>query len=148
MKTQEIMTPNVACCTPETPLHEAARLMRDHDCGALPVLESENPGEVTGIVTDRDLAVRGLARGYDSETAVHEVMTANPYCCSPDDEVDDVERLMSQHQIRRVPVVDENRHVRGMVAQADLARSNDPSVRKDVDDVVEAISEPAEGASA
>ncbi len=74
------------------------------------------------MVTDRDLTIRVLAQGKDGNTAVRDAMSSDIQCCKVDDSLDDVEKIMSRHQVRRVPIVDENNRVVGMVAQADLAR--------------------------
>ena len=103
MNASEIMTPNPCCCSPSDSLRDVARLMRDNDCGAVPVVEN---GRVVGIVTDRDLAVRALADGADPEARVDSVITRDPCCCRAEAELRDVEKLMADNQIRRVPVVD------------------------------------------
>jgi signal-transduction protein with cAMP-binding, CBS, and nucleotidyltransferase domain len=101
---------------------------------------------VVGVVTDRDLAVRGLARSKGLDTPVRELMTSDPCCCSPDAGVEDVERLMADRQVRRVVVADADGCCLGIIAQADLARAAERG--GDVTDrelavVVEAISEPS-----
>ena len=142
MKVREIMTPNPCCCSPTDSLRTVARTMRDHDCGAVPVIEH---GYVIGIVTDRDLAIRALADGNDADTKVVDVLTRNPRCCGLDDDLRDVERIMADHQVRRVPVVDADGSCVGIVAQADLARAAVNGERvseREVALVVERISAP------
>lgn len=141
MKAIEIMTASPRCASTTDTLADVARQMRDHDCGSVPVIDH---GSIVGIVTDRDLAIRALADGRSADTKVIEVMTTSPACCSDDADVRDVERLMSDRQVRRVPVVDADNRVIGIIAQADLARA---AFRARVSDrevaiVVEAISEP------
>lgn len=143
IQAKELMSPNPACCTPETSIREAARLMREHDCGCLPVQDAERTGRVVGVVTDRDIATRAVAEGRASETAVSDVMSADPSCCRPEDSAKDVERIMADRQVRRVPVVDEAGCCIGMVAQADLARSSVSA--RDLANTVEKISEPSGG---
>lgn len=144
MKARDIMTAGPACCAPEDSIGDVARIMRDSDCGAVPVVDDAQ--RLVGIVTDRDLAVRGLARGKGEDSRVSEVMTAGPSCCRPNDDVRDVESRMAERQVRRIPVVDGDKRVVGIVAQADLARAalhGDRLTDREVAIVVERISEPA-----
>ena len=123
MRAEEVMTSDPACCSPDDTIQQAAEMMERHGCGCLPVVE--DPAErrrVVGVVTDRDIAVRGVREGKGSDTPVHDVMSDQPSCCSPDAGIDEVEQTMSERQVRRVPVVDERGCCVGMVAQADLAR--------------------------
>lgn len=143
MKAREIMTENPACITPDTSARQAARLMEEHDVGSLPVVENETSRRLVGVVTDRDLALRVLARGESPEVQVREVMSGNIHCCRADDSLDDVENAMARNQVRRIPIVDENNRVLGMVAQADLARERKAVGAKDLGKVLEKISEPA-----
>lgn len=143
MKAREIMTENPACITPDTSARQAARLMEEHDVGSLPVVENETSRRLVGVVTDRDLALRVLARGESPEVQVREVMSGNVHCCRADDSLDDVENAMARNQVRRIPIVDENNRVLGMVAQADLARERKAVGAKDLGKVLEKISEPA-----
>lgn len=143
MKARDIMTENPACITPDTSARQAARLMEDHDVGSLPVIESEESRRLVGVVTDRDLALRVLARGESPEVQVREVMSGNIHSCRLDDSLDDLENAMASHQVRRIPIVDENNRVLGMVAQADLARERKAVGTKDLGKVLEKISEPA-----
>jgi CBS domain-containing protein len=115
-------------------------MMQDNDCGSLPVVESRNSMKLVGMVTDRDLALRVLGRGMDANTPVREAMTKNVSSVKLDDDLNAVERVMTGQQVRRVPVVDGQDRVVGIVAQADLARELGGS--KDVGRVVEKISQP------
>ena len=143
MRAQEVMTENPACCTPQDSVQDAARKMVDMDCGWLPVVSDMESKEIVGVVTDRDLACRCLGEGKGADTRVSEVMSASPSCCTPDSDLDEVERIMSERQVRRVPVVDQNNCCVGMIAQADLARADQESSR-DVRRTVERISEPTQ----
>jgi CBS domain-containing protein len=143
MKAQEIMTESPACCTPRDTVERAAKLMAEHDCGCLPVVSDMDAREIVGVVTDRDLACRCLGEGKGAETEVSEVMSASPSCCTPESDVDEVERIMAEHQVRRVPVVDDSGCCVGMIAQADLARA-DAESNREVRRTVERISEPTE----
>jgi CBS domain-containing protein len=120
MKARDLMTPQPCCCSPNDSITEVASMMRDNDCGSVPVVEA---GRVVGIVTDRDLAVRALARGLGGDAAVRDVMTASPECCGEDDDIHNVERVMGERQVRRVPIVNADGGCVGLVPQADLARA-------------------------
>ncbi len=143
MRVRDIMTPDPACCTPDSTAQEAALLMKEHDCGAIPVVERRESRRLVGIVTDRDLAIRGLAAGRGPETPVRELVTEAPVSCNPDDEVEIVREVMVARLVRRVPVVDENGNVVGIVAQADIAREEGAASDQEVGRIVEAISNPA-----
>jgi CBS domain-containing protein len=136
------MTRDPACCTPDSTARDAATLMRDHDCGSIPVVEDLRQKRLVGTVTDRDLAVRGLAEGRGPETPVLELMTDDPVTCVPEDEVEDLRQVMVQELVRRVPVVDEDGALVGIVAQADIAREEGAATDREVGRIVEAISEP------
>jgi CBS domain-containing protein len=142
VRVKQIMTPDPACCTPDSTARQAATLMRDHDCGSIPVVEDLKVKRLVATVTDRDLAIRGLAEGRGPETAVSELMTDDPVTCVPEDEVEDVRQVMVQALVRRVPVVDEDGVLVGIVAQADLAREEGAATDREVGRIVEAISEP------
>lgn len=142
MKVQELMTPNPSCCTPDNTVKEAARLMEEHDCGCLPVVDDTETNDLVGVVTDRDLALRALAKSKGPETKVRDVMSSAPSCCTPDDDVEEVERIMAERQVRRVPVIDRAGCCVGMVAQADLAWKDRAASDREVGRVVERISEP------
>jgi CBS domain-containing protein len=96
--------------------------MRDRDCGCVPIID-QSTARLLGIVTDRDLAVRGVAAGTGAEMRVGDLMTASPQCCTETDHLDKVERLMSIHQVRRMPVVDADGCCVGIISQADIARA-------------------------
>jgi CBS domain-containing protein len=142
VRVSDIMTPEPACCTPNSTAQEAAALMRDNDCGSIPVVESDQRKRLVGIVTDRDLSIRGLAEGNGPETRVGELMTTAPISTVPEDEVEIVREVMVSRLVRRVPVVDLNGNVVGIVAQADIAREEGAASDQEVGRIVEAISEP------
>lgn len=139
---RDIMTESPAVCTQDTTAQDAAQMMEKNDCGSLPVVESRDSMKLIGMVTDRDLALRVLGRGQGPDTKVREAMTRNVSSVRLDDDLDAVERVMSGQQVRRVPVVDDQDRVAGIVAQADLARELDAVGRKDFSRVVEKISQP------
>lgn len=142
MRIGDLMTRDPVCCLPETTAREAAALMRDNDCGAIPVVENLENRELVGIVTDRDLAVRGLAEGKGPDTRVADLMTVEPVGTAPGDEVETVREVMIRERVRRVVVLEGERRVVGIVAQADLAREDAAASDREVGRIVEAISEP------
>jgi CBS domain-containing protein len=142
VRVKQIMTRNPACCTPDRPAREAAILMRDNDCGSIPVVEKTTTTRLIGMVTDRDLAIRGLAAGLGPETAVGDLMTYEPVTSLPEDEVEDLRQVMIEQQVRRVPVVDVDGMLIGIVAQADIARQEGAASDREVGRIIEAISEP------
>lgn len=142
MKAQEIMTKNPRTVTPETKLTEAARLMKDEDVGIVPVVEAGGSRKLVGVVTDRDITVRHVAEGHDSnECPVREAMSSRLVTARADDDIDDVMDTMGREQIRRIPVVDERGELVGIVAQADIAREARDEGK--VEDTVEKISKPS-----
>ena len=107
MQVREIMTPDPVACTPEDRVVTAAKIMRERDCGAVPVVDSQDSRRVWGILTDRDIVLRVVARERDClSTTVGESMTPDVFTVRPTDDVADVVQLMERQQIRRVPVVE------------------------------------------
>lgn len=117
---QEAMTSNPTAITPDTTAQEAARLMKSEDVGALPIVEN---GRLTAVITDRDLAIRLLAEARDAKTAVREVASQDLVTIDPQQGLEEAARLMAQHQVRRLPVVEEDGRLVGMLTQADVAQS-------------------------
>ena len=132
---QEAMTSNPTAITPDTTAQEAARLMKTEDVGALPIVED---GRLTAVVTDRDLAIRALAEGRGTETPVRELASQDLVTIDPQQNLDEAARLMAQHQLRRLPVVEEDGKLVGMLAQADIAQSGHDQL---TGEVVEKISQ-------
>lgn len=123
MKVSQVMHKGVEWVQPDTPLGEAARIMREADVGAIPIGEDDR---LIGMVTDRDLAVRGLANGRDpSRLTVRDVMSEGIVYCRTDDAVEDAIRIMEQRKIRRLPVIDENKRMVGMLALGDISHAAD-----------------------
>ena len=120
MRIRELMTPDPICCTPDTPLRSVARLMGENDCGAVPVCLGER---LVGIVTDRDLATRGLAHAGDSGSLpVSEVMTRNLQVVHDDDSVERALQIMESERVRRLPVIDSDTDTLvGLVSITDFA---------------------------
>ena len=141
MKCSDVMTKNPICCTATDHVSTAAQLMGQEDIGSLPIVEADQNRKLIGIVTDRDLALRVVgANRHPEDTRVQDVMTGNPITCRPDDDLNDLLEAMSRYQIRRVPVVNGNDQVVGIVAQADVALRT-PNERKTAEVLVD-ISRP------
>jgi len=127
MRVKELMSPDPACCTRDTNLQEVARLMCDYDCGEIPVVDDRNNMRVIGVVTDRDITCRSVAKGKNPlEMTADSCMSSPVVTVTPDTSVDEACRLMETHQIRRIPVVDPDQRCLGIVSQADLARNATP----------------------
>jgi CBS domain-containing protein len=143
MTARDIMTARPECCMPDDTAERAAHLMEQHDCGCLPVVDDAGSRHLIGVVTDRDIAIRGVGHGRGADTPVRELMTPDVACCTVDSDLAEVERLMADRQIRRVPIVDEHGCCVGIVAQADLARQAGRLLSdSEVGRIVEQISEP------
>jgi CBS domain-containing protein len=122
MKCSEIMTKDPSCCLPSDTVFEAAQLMKSEDVGPIPIVNDKETKKLEGIVTDRDLAMKVFAEGLDPKnTRVEEVMTTGVVTCSPDDNANNVLELMEQHQVRRIPIVDDSDRLVGIISQADIA---------------------------
>lgn len=142
MNARELMTPQPVCCSPGDSVQDAARMMGSYNVGSLPVVEGGDNTRIVGIVTDRDITIGAVAGGRFDAT-VGDVMTPNPHTVRESDDVRTVSRIMTEAQVRRVPVVDERGAVVGMIAQADLALSDGAVSDREVGKVVERISEPS-----
>lgn len=124
MQVRDVMTPNPACCQEQATLQDAAKMLAAHDVGALPVIG--DGGRLTGIVTDRDIALRGVAKGRSGETGIAEIMSRDVVTVSLQDDLETCCDRMETAQIRRVVVVEDGGTCCGMVAQADIARQAGP----------------------
>lgn len=138
MDVREVMSRGVECVKPEATIQEAARRMKELNVGTMPV--SADSQSLVGIVTDRDLAIRALAEGKGPQTPVRDAMSPHVVCCSVEDDVEDAASLMKKHQIRRLPVLDQNQRLCGIVTLGDLAVETRGA--KIVSDALERISEP------
>jgi CBS domain-containing protein len=140
----EVMTPDPVSCEPDESITHAAQIMRQEDVGSLPVVDSHSSRRLVGIVTDRDIVLKVIAEGRGIEQAtVRDAMTPNPASCREDDDVETAVERMAQRQVRRMPVVDAEGRLSGIIAQADVATR----VNRDqkTGELVEAISEPGTG---
>ena len=118
----DAMTSNPTTITTSTPIPEAARLMRDEDTGILPIVERSS--RLTAVLTDRDIVIRGIAeRGDITSATAGEIASKNLVTIDPQQSLDEAARLMAEHQVRRLPVCEEDGRLVGMLSQADLARS-------------------------
>jgi CBS domain-containing protein len=141
MRVKDVMTAEPACCTPDARLPEVAQLMADCDCGEIPVVDSRETFKPIGVVTDRDITVRVVARGLNPvDVAVRDCMSTPVVTVTPEQDIEDCRQLMEDHQIRRVPVVDDTGRCCGIVAQADVARV---SSTRETGSLVKEVSEPA-----
>ncbi len=140
-KCSEVMTKDPACCLPTDAVSSAARQMKVENVGSIPVVESEKTRKLIGIVTDRDLALHVVAESRDAKsTKVADVMTNKIITCHVDDDIQKAVDAMAEHQLRRVPVVDKDYKVVGIISQADVAtRVNQP---QETAKMVKEISQP------
>ena len=123
---QEAMTANPRTVEPSTPIVEAARLMQSEDVGVLPIVEGDR---LTGMITDRDITIRAIAEGMDPQsTTVGEIASRDVVTIDPQQTLDEAARLMSQHQLRRLAVVEEDGRLVGILAQADVAEAGHPEL--------------------
>ncbi|HEY9723963.1 MAG TPA: CBS domain-containing protein [Oscillatoriaceae cyanobacterium] len=138
-KVRDVMTPRVVAVTSVTFLPEAAQIMREEDVGALPVVQED--GKLMGIVTDRDITVRGVAGGGDLlHTQIGEIYTAEDLVTvTPETDLDEAEALMAEHQVRRLPIVERDNKLVGMIAMADIVRQD---TKRDSGEVLRQVSKP------
>jgi CBS domain-containing protein len=129
MKTcEEVMTKKPVCCLPDDMVINVAQLMKRDNIGSIPVVDDEKTQKIIGIVTDRDLALKIVAEGGDANSIkVELVMTRHVISCHAGDDLQKALDAMSQHQLRRIPIVDDDNRILGIIAQADVAtRVNQP----------------------
>ena len=137
MKVQDCMCGDICVCSPENTVCDCSKLMNNRHVGCVPVCDAEN--KVVGLVTDRDIILRCIACDKDPKnTKISEIMTTNVCCCKPEQDVCDAEQDMCETQVRRIPVVDNNNKIIGMLSLGDLAKNNNVS-KEDVGKTVEGI---------
>jgi CBS domain-containing protein len=138
MKISEVMTREVATVSSNQTAQEAANFMLEGDAGSIPVTEGDR---LIGMITDRDIAVRGVAKGRGPDTPVSELMSEGLICAREDDDVEDAARKMGEAQVRRLPVIDDAENLVGIVSLGDLAReTEDESAHQ----ALEGVSEPGQ----
>jgi CBS domain-containing protein len=136
MKVSEVMTRDVQTIRPDDPVQQAASFMLSADAGSIPVTDGER---LIGMITDRDIAVRGIAKGYGPDTPVRELMTDDVICVREDDNVEDIASKMSEARVRRLPVIDSNERLCGIISLGDLSRQTDGGT---ANEALEGVSEP------
>jgi CBS domain-containing protein len=139
MKVSEVMTRDVRVANPDQSICDAARMMAELDAGVLPVGEHDR---LVGMITDRDIAIRAVAHGKSPATRIRDVMTDDVKYCFDDEDIDNVASNMADIQVRRLPVVNRDKRLVGIIAIADIAVSEEPVV---VGEAVSGISEPSGG---
>jgi CBS domain-containing protein len=136
MLVQDAMSRDVRTVSPETTIKEAARIMADADVGALPVAAGDR---LAGMVTDRDIAVRAIAIGKGPDCTVGEVMTHDILYCHEDEDIGHISQNMAENQVRRLPVVDVDKRLVGIISLADIAREHEP---RETGEALQGISRP------
>jgi len=136
MQVNEVMSSDVNIASPQQTIREAARMMAKIDAGVLPVGENDR---LVGMITDRDIAVRGVAKGHGPDTPVSELMTNDVVCARDTDDVADVASKMSSAQVRRMPIVDSSDRICGIVSLGDLSREADSEA---ADQALQGVSAP------
>ncbi|MEP6922093.1 MAG: CBS domain-containing protein [bacterium] len=145
MQVKEIMTANPACCTRDATLQEVGKLMVEHDCGEIPVIDTKETKVPVGVITDRDIVCRSIALGLDPlALTAADCMSKPCVTVAPDMTIEDCSRIMEENKIRRVPVVDSDGSCCGIVALADIALRTPKAVTAEV---VKQVSEPTAAAA-
>jgi len=122
----QLMTHDPVFCLASDTVDRAAQLMKQEDVGSLPVIESHQNKKLLGIITDRDIALKVVAEKRDANMRAEEVMTRNPVTCRADNDIQVALNAMASNQVRRIPVVDEQNHIVGIIAQGDVATVSEP----------------------
>src|ERR1051325_9108497 len=145
MEVKEIMTPDPACCTPDTTLQRVAEMMVENGCAEIPVVESASSKRPVGVITDRDIVCRTVAKGLNPLTlTASDCMTTPCVTVTPETSLDECCRVLEEKQIRRVPVVDASGSCCGIVELADVARH---ARKRETAEVVREVSAPSASAS-
>ncbi|MEO8606349.1 MAG: CBS domain-containing protein [Chloroflexota bacterium] len=138
----DVMTADPVCCLGTDTVDKVAQMMRSEDVGPMPVVDNFQTRKLVGIVTDRDLAIKVVADSRDSRmTRVQDVMTRKVATCHPGDDLQKALDTMASNQVRRIPVVDNNDMIVGIISQADIATRQENAAKTGA--VVEEISKPA-----
>jgi CBS domain-containing protein len=144
-KVKDIMCANPKSCSPDATLQEAAQMMAECDCGAIPVVEGDGARRAIGVITDRDIACRAVAKGLPPDTHVREVMSSRLSTIGEEDSVEDCCNQMERAQLRRLMVVNGEGELCGVVSQADIALHLS---RNKIAEVVKEVSQPSKEPSA
>ena len=139
MKISEVMTRDVEVASPNDTIQSVAQKMAQMDVGVMPVCDGRR---IQGMVTDRDIAIRGVAQGVSGDSPISQVMTGNLEYVMADDDLDRAADKMADHQVRRLPVVDENKQLVGIISIGDLAQEHKDKV---IGRTLEEISQPGRG---
>lgn len=127
MKVKEVMSSNPICCLPTDTAEKVAKTLRENNIGAIPVVVDQQTRKLIGIITDRDLCCSIVAGGLDAKrTAIEKFVTTSPVSVRDGENLEHCERAMQEHKVRRIPVVDGDGAVIGIVAQADLVLKDTP----------------------
>jgi len=136
MKVREVMTRDVQTVRPDQTAQEAASFMLNADAGSIPVTEGDR---LIGMITDRDIAVRGVAKGNGPDTPVRELMTNDVVSARLDDDIEEVATMMSNAQVRRLPIIDDQQMLCGIVSLGDLSRQADENFAQEA---LQGVSQP------
>jgi CBS domain-containing protein len=136
MKVRDVMTRDVQTVRPDQTAQQAASFMLNADAGSIPVTDG---GRLVGMITDRDIAVRGVAKGYGPDTPISELMSSDVICAREEDDVEEVAAKMGKAQVRRMPVIDSEQRLCGIVSLGDLARESDG---QSANQALEGVSQP------
>jgi len=144
MDIREVMTTSPRWCLPSDSASKAARIMKDIDAGLIPVVENAESRRLVGVVTDRDLCLEVIAESRNPDTVpVKDAMTRTLICCLPEDEMQKALDLMRENQVRRIPVVDQQGTLQGIVSMADVLHRADVS-SKETHETLKKVSEPSD----
>jgi CBS domain-containing protein len=133
MNVKKVMTESPACCTADMGLQDVAKMMIDHDCGCIPIVDNMESKMPIGMITDRDITCRVVAQGQNPlDLTAGDAMTASVVSVTPETPLDECLNLMEESQIRRIAVVDNNGCICGIVAQADVATKTDSAKTAEV----------------
>ena len=138
MKVRDLMTSDVEACRPDTDLAAVARMMWDRDCGFIPVVDAA--GVLCGVVTDRDICIASATRRVLPEyMSARQVMTHPVHACLPDDDAGDALTVMKQYKVRRIPVIDSNGTVKGVISMNDIVLASYQGLGPDSKEIVSAL---------
>jgi CBS domain-containing protein len=138
MKIRDVMTPDVETCHPNTDLATVVRMMWDRDCGFIPVVDAA--GILRGVVTDRDICIASATRHVLPEyMSAHQAMTHPVHACVPDDDITDALRAMKQYKVRRMPVIDLDGGVKGVISMNDIVLASEQGLGPDAKEIVSTL---------